>query len=107
MTTDAYRVILSPRALGELTRIHDFIANSSPANARNMTEELIAAIYSLESLPHRYQVFAKQRGRRRDIRRMPVPPYTVYYYIVESPRAVRILSVRHGSRRPPSPGELN
>ena len=107
MTTDAYRVILSPRVADELERIHDYIARQSPENARKVAEELLDAIYSLETLPHRYQVFAQQRGRRRDIRRMPVPPYTVYYYILESDRVVRISSIRHGSRRPPRPEELN
>jgi len=32
---------------------------------------------------------------------MPVPPFIVYYRIIERSAAIRILMIRHGARRAP------
>jgi addiction module RelE/StbE family toxin len=104
---EAFRVNLSPQVFNELNAIYEYISRDSSANAAAMVETLLDAMNSLQSLPHRCGIFRRQRGRRRDIRRMPVPPYVIYYYVMDTDRIVRISSVRHGSRRQPRLKDLN
>jgi plasmid stabilization system protein ParE len=35
------------------------------------------------------------------VRRMPVPPFLIYYRIDEARKAVGIVTIRHGKQRPP------
>jgi plasmid stabilization system protein ParE len=66
-----------------------------------MVERLFEAIEALEFLPYRYKVHQVNKQPERVIRSMPVPPYVVYYRILETAGVVRILTVRHGARRKP------
>jgi plasmid stabilization system protein ParE len=84
-----------------LDGIIDHIKQDSPANAARMLERLWNAMQSLASLPHRYRIVAYLRDPRRAVRRMPVPPYLVYYRIMEDMSAIRVLTVRHGHQRQP------
>jgi plasmid stabilization system protein ParE len=36
---------------------------------------------------------------------MPVTPYLIYYRVLDSQQAVRVLTVRHGAQRRPDPIE--
>jgi len=96
---DQYRVILSGEALENLEQIFDYISKDSVANAAKVVDRLIREAESLEIFPHRYAV--DQRGRKLpfEVRLMPVPPYRVIYRIIESPRAVRVLTIRHGRQK--------
>jgi plasmid stabilization system protein ParE len=35
------------------------------------------------------------------VRRMPVPPYLIYYRVDDARRVVEVITIRHGKRRPP------
>jgi hypothetical protein len=52
-------------------------------------------------LPHRYRVVQGASRPMRAVRRMPVPPFLVYYRIDDTTHVVRILTITHGSRRQP------
>jgi plasmid stabilization system protein ParE len=62
---------------------------------------LIDAIDSLEILPFRYRIYYGSKQPAAAVRRMPVPPYLIYYRVEESRLAVEIITVRHGKRRQP------
>jgi len=32
---------------------------------------------------------------------MPVPPFIIYYHIIDQRRAVEVMTIRHGARRQP------
>jgi plasmid stabilization system protein ParE len=97
----AYRVELTNRArrdLGDLYwRIH---AEDSPAAARwfNGLEE---AVYSLETLPRRCPIAPEGRRAERRLRHLlygnKPHVYRVIYEIVESDKAVYVLTIRHGA----------
>jgi plasmid stabilization system protein ParE len=97
----AYRVILQPRAFENLDAIFDYIKHDSPQNAIAMVDRLWAAANSLDHLPHRYKVHHRSKNPAKVIRSMPEPPFVIYYNVIEQPRTVRILAIRHGARRPP------
>jgi plasmid stabilization system protein ParE len=98
---DRYHVIISPKATQALSEICSYIEHESPANAALVATRLIAAIDSLEQLPHRYEVHEHRQDARKTVRSMAVPPFIIYYRIDDHVQSVRILSVRHGARRQP------
>lgn len=51
-----YRVRITPRALWDLQRIFDYIAQDSPDNAAGMIERILDAIDGLEFMPYRFKV---------------------------------------------------
>jgi toxin ParE1/3/4 len=92
------RVIWSPSALREVARATDYLMDFNPAAAVRLAEGLLAAGDSLANFPH--------RGRRvsnTDMRELITDyPYIIRYRIVPD-EEVRILRVRHTSRRPTNP----
>jgi toxin ParE1/3/4 len=95
----AYRVIVSPRAFADLDAILDYISQDSPANAVKMIDRLWDSAKSLEQLPHRYRIVFGRRRPAKETRMMPVPPYLIYYRIVEEQSVVRVITIRHAARR--------
>lgn len=93
-----YRVRITPRALFDLERIFDFIAQDSPDNAAGMIERILDAIDGLEFMPYRFKVL--EGAETKAIRSIPVRPYLVRFRVEEKAGIVRILHVRHGARRP-------
>jgi plasmid stabilization system protein ParE len=96
-----YRVRISPRASANLEEIHRHIEADSPQNAASVIEDLLDAMESLDQLPRRYPIYQGRRRPREMVRRMPVPPFLIYYRVNESALSVDVLAVRHGSRRQP------
>ena len=96
-----YRVTTMPQASSDLENIFEYILQDSPQNAASVLESLLGAIASLSQFPHRYKVHRSARNPGRIIRSMPVPPYVVYYRLIESEQNVQVLTIRHGARRPP------
>ena len=96
-----YHLIISPCASADINAIHQYIANDSEQNAASMIEQLVDALDGLEEFPHRYRVAEHLKSGRGETRVMLVPPYLVYYRILEKQLAVRIITIRHGARRQP------
>ena len=97
----AYRVIVSPTAFSDLDRILDYLKGQSPANAVKVIDRLWESMVRLRDFPHRHRVVQRSHAAAREVRRMPVPPYVVYYRVAEQEHVVRILIVRHGKQRQP------
>lgn len=95
-----YLVRLTLRASEDLQEIFDYIAAHSPQNAAGFIGRLLDAIDGLDILPHRYPVSGSRHADSNDVRSMPVGNYLVLYSIDDFNRAVHILNVRHGARRP-------
>lgn len=96
-----YDVRITAEASGDLLDIYNYIRSDSEQNASQMLERLLHAIDALEHLPYRYKRHRRGGRGRDEVRSMPVPPYVVYYRVVEADRVVRVLTVRHGARRKP------
>jgi toxin ParE1/3/4 len=91
------RVVWSPTALHHIARASDYLSEFNPRAAIELAEGLLAAGDSLEKFPH--------RGRPApgtDTRELVTAyPYIIRYRIIRN--EVRILRVRHTSRRPTNP----
>jgi plasmid stabilization system protein ParE len=98
---DQYRVIILPAAADDIVSICSFIERDSSQNAAAVAQQILDAIDGLEILPHRFRVHESRADPAKAVRSMPVPPFIVYYRVDDGRNVVRILSVRHGSRRQP------
>lgn len=99
---DIYQVILSPQAFDDLNAILEYIKQDSPQNASRVIDRLQRTAESLTELPHRYKTHRNRRRPELVIRAMPVPPFVIYYRVVEESSTVHVLTMRHGPRRKPS-----
>jgi toxin ParE1/3/4 len=87
------RLIWSTDALDDLRAIRSYIEEASPPAAARVGAALVEATSSLLEFPNR------GRPVRSGIRELTtVPPYVIRYAVLSD--EVRILSVRHGARRP-------
>jgi addiction module RelE/StbE family toxin len=90
-------VLWSPSALREISRIFEYLHEFNPRAAAEVSEGLIAAGDSLANFPHRGRQVPKTEMREL----VTSYPYIIRYRITRD--AVRILRVRHTSRKPTTP----
>lgn len=98
---DRYRLVIQSRASRDIVAICSYIERQSPQNASIVATGLIGAIDSLVLLPHRYEVYLSHQDQGKVVHSMAVPPFIVYYRVLERDKVVNILTVRHGARRQP------
>jgi toxin ParE1/3/4 len=80
--------------VSDLLAIGDFIALDSRRRARSFVSELRSACLSLQTESGRYAIQPRWPGR--EVRRMPVGSYLVFYRIADN--QVDILRVVHSAR---------
>jgi plasmid stabilization system protein ParE len=98
---DSFRILIMPQAAEDLADICGYIAQDSPGAAASVAKALLDAIDSLETMPRRNRVHRSHRDPARVVHSMPVPPFIIYYRVLEKRRGVEILTLRHGKRRQP------
>lgn len=91
------KVVWSPSALREVARVFDYLVDFNPRAARDVSAALIKAGDSLANFPHRGRPVPKTEMREL----VTTYPYIIRYRIARD--EVRILRVRHTSRRPTNP----
>jgi plasmid stabilization system protein ParE len=96
-----FRIILSAEAAADLQAIHDYVAHDSPQNAATLVGRILDSIDLLENFPYRTVPPRRSRKVKYPVRTLPVRPYVVYFRVIDDEQVVRILTVRHGARRPP------
>lgn len=94
-----FKVTFSQRALRELAAIIKFIAQDNPDAAHELGDKLLDQAAGLRRFPLRH---AKDH-HRANVRKIPMPPYLIYYSINEEKRTVTILHFWHGARQHPIP----
>lgn len=90
-------VIWSPSALREIARASDYLVDFNPRAAVRLAEALLAAGDSLANFPYRGRIVTGTGMREL----VTAYPYIIRYRIIRGD--VRILRVRHTSRRPTDP----
>ena len=98
---DRYRLRIMPRSADDIAGICAYIEESSPQNAAGVAQDLLDAIDSLEILPRRYRIHEHRKDPSKTVHAMPVPPFIIYYRVVERHHVVEVVAVLHGSRRQP------
>jgi toxin ParE1/3/4 len=86
------------RALADLEEIFEYIDKRSPTGARNVIDEIHAAINAIAEYPLSTQQTSYPRIHVKIVRRYRYK----LFYVVEADQ-IEILLVRHGARRPSPP----
>jgi plasmid stabilization system protein ParE len=92
-----FKVLIAERALADLKEIVEFVAADNREAAIRLGERLVAHALSLATMPQRFPFHDKRRG----IRKMPLPPFLVFYVCDDSASIVNIVHFWHGARRSP------
>ena len=96
------KVRYSPRAIGDLASIADYLVTRSPRGARSVDARIRKTIDLIAAIPGSGRVLEQ----RPAVRVMPVGrhPYLVFYTLSED--QILILHIRHGARSPVDPAKL-
>jgi addiction module RelE/StbE family toxin len=100
----SYRVIITARALGDLTEIRDYIAKRSPTNAAKFLEKILDEFDRLETNPDGFAIAPENDSVPYTFRQIIVKPYRILYTVTGT--RVEIMHIRHGARLPAQPDEL-
>jgi len=92
-----FKVLITDSALAGLREIVTFVAHDDPVAALRLGEKLISRVLRLSANPERFAFHDAERG----IRKMPLPPYLVFYSCDATARLVHILHFWHGAREWP------
>lgn len=89
------KVILSERAISDITHIHAQIAAANPAAAQRVEDMIRSTCEGIASFP-----YASAATDMPSIRRVPLVrfPYTIFFRINEAAGLVEIARVIHASR---------
>lgn len=93
------KVIYRPRALADIDEIFRYLEKRSPTGARNVISAIYDSIRTIGEQP-----YGSERTTNPDIRVKNVRPYRykIFYGIVDA-ATIRIIHIRHTSRRPWEP----
>jgi plasmid stabilization system protein ParE len=93
-----FKVLITESAIADLKEIVEFVAQDNPSAASALGEKLLGRALALAKLPDRFPFYDQKRG----IRKMPQPPFLIYYTTDEADRVVNILHFWHGARLSPA-----
>lgn len=97
--TDRYAVEFSRASLCDLDEIFTYVAEDSVQNAIRLINRMEDSAKRLGIFPHRAKL---ERGRnRKEIRKIAVPPYLIFFHVAAEQKKVQILRVWHGARKYP------
>ena len=102
---EGYNVVIVPRASSDLTEIHEYISLDSTDRATAMVDRILDSINKLKFAPHHKKIDKQDRSMKYPARSLPIGSYIVYYRVIEDEKTVRVIHIRHGSRR--GPGRLD
>ena len=91
----ACQVLITDNALADLREIVEFVAQDDAVAAERMGHRLVARALDLATMPERHPLHDVSRS----IRKLPVPPYLVFYHCDSGNRTVYILHFWHGARQ--------
>jgi len=97
----AYRIILLPEVISDLSGIYDFVESDSPQNAVAVIRKLMESIDSLDQFPQRCKIHLSSKVADRVVRSMSEPPFIIYYRVIDQDRVVEVMTIRHGARKQP------
>jgi toxin ParE1/3/4 len=101
-----YSVKIMPRAQRDLSAIYDWIGANSSEAALSWYHGLRDAIRSLRNTPNRCPMTPEDRHLRHLLYGGKPHVYRVIYRILEKPKQVDVLHIRHAARQELKTGEL-
>ncbi|MEQ8848052.1 type II toxin-antitoxin system RelE/ParE family toxin [Botrimarina sp.] len=97
-----YKVVLTDAALSDAGKYLDFLIESAHTTgpAERWWRKAIAAVQSLESMPHRCPKPPENELREYTVRALIVAPCLFLYRVDDSRRTVEVFGFRHGRQMP-------
>lgn len=95
-----YSLELLPEAINDMTEIvrHISIELSNPAAATRLKEKITFEAKKLPENPYIYAVYGSPFPLKYEYRKLLVKNYTIFYYIDENEKAVKIARVIYAKR---------
>jgi addiction module RelE/StbE family toxin len=97
---DAYEIVLSARAKRDIRGIHAYIASNlkEPGIADNLLNKIEAEIRTLGSMPLIHAIERDEQLKLRNLRKLIVGNYLVFYTVDEKAATVFIVRVLYARR---------
>ena len=97
---DQYRVYISSDALRHIKNTADYIATdlSNPLAANKFLDRILEKISQLDTLPNAYPLANRKCKRVRELRKLIVKSFIVYFVVDAEKLEVTILAVVYGKR---------
>ncbi len=92
-----FKVLIAESAIADLKEIVEFVAHDDADAACRLGLKLIDQALALRTFPARFPF----HDQKRKIRKMPLPPFIVFYTCDEVRHDVNVLHFWHGARQPP------
>jgi toxin ParE1/3/4 len=92
----------SPRALGDLPAISDYLIERSPAGTRAVEQAIRTTVRMLEQFPSG----GRPLQQRPDVRVMPTPRFPLLVFYTTETDELVILHIRHAARAPLATDDL-
>ncbi len=94
-----YEVEILETALIDMDNIYSYIAYALKAEqaAQNIIDELEKGILSLDTFPKKYGIYDHLPWSEREVRKMPLGDYLIFYRIREDQKKVRVYRVIYGA----------
>jgi plasmid stabilization system protein ParE len=96
------RLRFSPRAVGDIAAIGNYLTERNPIASRAVGEKIRATVELLRQFP----AIGRTLEQRKDVRVMPITRYPYLVYYTFNPDDMLILHIRHTARAPIEPDEL-
>lgn len=95
-----YKIQFSKDAKNDLKDIYIYIKYSlqEPINAKKQIDKIRKDIYKLEDDPKIYAIIKDEIIKKREIRKIKVNNYIVFYKVEENKRVVEIVRIMYGRR---------
>ena len=92
-----YRILITDEALNDMESIYEYIASAllAPDTAIGQYNRIADAIETLDQMPERIKVMESEPERARELRRLIVDNYAVFFFIVDD--AVIVTNVLYGA----------
>jgi len=95
-----FKIAYKEEAITDLEEIRDYLDQNAPDQSDKIITELVSSIRSLEYLPKRNRERFPRKTPGLSVYTLPVLSYLIHYRVNDDEKLVRILTVRHTSRRP-------
>ena len=97
---DKYKVKVNPRAIRELDRIYEYIANEklAPENAKGQIDRIKKAIFNLDTFPQSHQERNEGRYAGKGYRQLRIDNYIAIFRIDEPLKTVYVVTIQYQGR---------
>ena len=97
---DKYKVKINPKAICDLDRIYEYIANEklAPENAKGQIDRIKKAILNLNTFPHSHQERNEGRYAGKGYHQLLIDNYIAIFRVDEINKTVYVVTVQYQGR---------